>query len=304
MKQRGEFIKIENNCVAVYNNETLMTDVFEHMESEKRLKKLFSVNRHLKNFDGRGNFLLCDTELYLKSGKLISSLSIKPIESSVFLRDGKIGLLATPSHNTRLDVFDTDDGTNYNRFKKFGLANHGGMRKTALSCLLENPFLPNQVFASIGREIVKFQIDRPCYELMMISDFVMRLKDPIVELKFLDSTHIILLTSLQISVMDHFSGQLLSLIDVAMGRLAPGPSISLEDCPLFINLDKSLSGLNFLDILNSGAVALIDPRYPNSDYRILGEISELNKEERVSCSEVKLLASHLGDLVVLNLSKY
>ena len=151
---------------------------------------------------------------------------------------------------------------------------------------------------------MKFQIDRPCYELMMISDFVMRVKDPIVEFKFLDSSHMILLTTLQISVMDHFSGQLLSLIDVVMDSLAPGPSFTLEDCPLFVNLDKSQSGLNFLDALNSGAEALIDPRYLNSDYRILGEISELNREERVSCSEVKVLASYNGDLVVLNLSKY
>jgi len=160
------------------------------------------------------------------------------------------------------------------------------------------------VFASIGREIVKFQIDRPCYELMMMSDYVMRLKDPIVEFKFLDSTHIILLTTLQISVMDHFSGQLLSLIDVVMDRLAPGPSFTLDDCPLFINLDKSLSGLIFLDVLNSGAEALIDPRYLSSDCRILGEISELNREERVSCSEVQVLASYQGDLVVLNLTKH
>ena len=118
MKQRGEFIKIENCCVAVYNNETLMTDVFEYLASENRLKKLFSVNRHLKNFDGRGNFLLCDTELYLKNGKLIQDMVNKPVESSVFLRDGKIGL-GTHFHNTRLDVFDTDDGINYKYLKKF-----------------------------------------------------------------------------------------------------------------------------------------------------------------------------------------
>lgn len=42
----------------------------------------------------------------------------KPVESSVFLRDGKIGL-GTHFHNTRLDVFDTDDGINYKYLKKF-----------------------------------------------------------------------------------------------------------------------------------------------------------------------------------------
>ena len=42
----------------------------------------------------------------------------KPVESSVFLRDGKIGL-AMNSQIIKLDVFDTDDGINYKYLKKF-----------------------------------------------------------------------------------------------------------------------------------------------------------------------------------------
>jgi len=52
-----------------------MTDIYQyhispHYESPT-LKKLFSVNRNLKNFDGRGDLVLCDTELYRKNGQYI-----------------------------------------------------------------------------------------------------------------------------------------------------------------------------------------------------------------------------------------
>ncbi len=132
----------------------------------------------------------------------------------------------------------------------------------------------------------------------------MRLKDPILNLRFLDSTHVILSTALQISVIDHFSGQVLSLLDFSLEKLVMAPSFSLDICPLFINLEKSQGGLQFVDIINSGSEALMDPRYLNPDYKILGEIALNPPEERVACTEVKLLADRCGELIVLNLSKY
>jgi hypothetical protein len=83
-----------------------MTDVYEFSTYNFRVNKLFSVNRHLKNFEGRGNLFLCDTELYRKDGKFIQNLVSKQIGSSIFLRDGKIAL-GTCYHNTRFDLFDT-----------------------------------------------------------------------------------------------------------------------------------------------------------------------------------------------------
>ena len=166
MRYQGVFIKSEAGYLALYNDQTQMTDVFEYETASNNLKRLFSVNRHLKNFDARGDLLLCDTELYRRSGALIQNLVNKSIGSAVFLRDGKIGL-GTHFHNTRFDLFDTQDGITYNIEKKCMLSNYVGAKKVTITRLLENPFLSNQIFACVGREVVKFHLDRPCYELMM-----------------------------------------------------------------------------------------------------------------------------------------
>jgi hypothetical protein len=61
------------------------------------------------------------------------------------------------------------------------LANDAGAKKVTLTKLIENPFLANQIFAILGREVIKFSIDKPCFEMMLPSDFVMRLKDIILD---------------------------------------------------------------------------------------------------------------------------
>jgi hypothetical protein len=85
-------------------------------------------------------------------------------------------------------------------------------------------------------------------------------------------------------------------MDATIDNLVMTPSFNLEVSPIFITIDKSQHGIHFIDILNSGADALIDPRFVNTDFKVLGELISYLPEEVIAQNEIKVVASKGGQL--------
>ena len=84
------------------------------------------------------------------------------------------------------------------------------------------------------------------------------------------------------------------MIDVSTDSIVPGPSFNLETCPIFLTIDKSQYGIHFMDVLNSGSDALIDPKFINNDFKVLGELILYPPEEVIAQNEIRVMISKNG----------